>query len=127
MPRENVGSVPEFNVFFCLIATSRVILSWMLFIVNISAYKYQCNVRGFHKFPFSFRYLLCKKQKRNRCNTCTGQQATSMSLVSSKRQQSINRRPTISINRKVANNAQETAITLLGNGHGDSHICNKII
>ncbi|XP_048519891.1 neuropeptide CCHamide-1 receptor [Dendroctonus ponderosae] len=73
------------------------------------------------------RYLLCKKMKRNRCNTCTGQQATSMSLVSTKRQQSINRRPTMSINRKVVNNAQETSITLLGNGHGDPHICNKII
>lgn len=74
-----------------------------------------------------FRYLLCKKQRRNRCSTCTGQQATSMSLVSTKRQQSINRKPTMSIKRRMLNNGQETSITLLGNGHGDSHICNKII
>ncbi|XP_066153092.1 neuropeptide CCHamide-1 receptor [Euwallacea fornicatus] len=73
------------------------------------------------------RYLLCKKQQRNRCSTCTGQQATSMSLVSTKRSQSINRKPTMSINRRIINNAQETSITLLGNGHGDGHICNKII
>ncbi|KAF7282708.1 hypothetical protein GWI33_002173 [Rhynchophorus ferrugineus] len=73
------------------------------------------------------RYLLCKRQKRPRCNTCTGQHATSMSMMSTKRQ-SINRKSTISMNRRnIAANAQETSVTLLGNGHGDLHVNNKVI
>ncbi|XP_030754400.1 neuropeptide CCHamide-1 receptor-like [Sitophilus oryzae] len=73
------------------------------------------------------RYLLCKKQKRSRCNTCTGQHGTSMSMLSTKRQ-SINRKSTISINRRnLSANAQETSVTLLGNGHGDLQVNNKVI
>ncbi|XP_050299028.1 neuropeptide CCHamide-1 receptor [Anthonomus grandis grandis] len=67
------------------------------------------------------RYLLCKKQKRNRCSTCTSPHATTMSLVSTKRHQSINKKPvTTSLTRRNVNvNNQETSVTLLGNGNND--------
>ncbi|KAL1497336.1 hypothetical protein ABEB36_008318 [Hypothenemus hampei] len=64
------------------------------------------------------RYLLCQERKRNRSNTSTGHQATSMSMISTKRQQSLHRKPTVST-RIHTNNCQETSITLLGNGQGD--------
>ncbi|CAG9767105.1 unnamed protein product [Ceutorhynchus assimilis] len=72
------------------------------------------------------RYLLCKKPLRNRGSTY--QQATSMSLLSTKRYQSINRKPTISLTRRnTTTNPHETSVTLLGNGHGDPNPNNKIL
>lgn len=73
------------------------------------------------------RYLLCTKPKRSRCNTCQGQHATSMSLLSSKRMQSTcSRKGTLTANRRIAgtNENQETSITLLGNGH--EHACTRM-
>ncbi|XP_068913970.1 neuropeptide CCHamide-1 receptor isoform X1 [Tenebrio molitor] len=73
------------------------------------------------------RYLLCMKPKRSRCNTCQGQhQATSMSYVPTRRNQSVCSRKSrgISINRREPAIGQETSITLLGNGNG--HVCSKM-
>ncbi|KAJ8981897.1 hypothetical protein NQ317_007289 [Molorchus minor] len=72
------------------------------------------------------RYLLCIKPNRPRCNTCQAQHATSMSLVSMKRNQSAMSRKGlgISINRRLDPAVtQETSVTLLGNG---DHVCSKI-
>ncbi|XP_023310960.1 neuropeptide CCHamide-1 receptor-like [Anoplophora glabripennis] len=73
------------------------------------------------------RYLLCIKPKRSRCNTCQAQHATSMSLVSMKRNQSTISRKSrnVAINRRLDPAvAQETSVTLLGNG--SDHVCSKI-
>ncbi|XP_063915438.1 neuropeptide CCHamide-1 receptor [Zophobas morio] len=73
------------------------------------------------------RYLLCIKPKRSRCNTCQGQhQATTMSYVPTRRNQSVCSRKSrgVSINRRDPVIGQETSITLLGNGNG--HVCSKM-
>ncbi|XP_019880954.2 neuropeptide CCHamide-1 receptor [Aethina tumida] len=75
------------------------------------------------------RYLLCIKPKRSRCNTCQGQHTTQMSLVSTKRNQSIcsRRGRNVSINRRPMDPlvTQETSVALLLN-NGDEHMCSKI-
>ncbi|XP_017768833.1 PREDICTED: neuropeptide CCHamide-1 receptor [Nicrophorus vespilloides] len=74
------------------------------------------------------RYLLCIKPKRNRCDTCQGHHATTMSMVSTnKRKQSLcNRkgRPTSINKRQDLLIGHETSITLLGNGN--KHACSKM-
>ncbi|CAH0564396.1 unnamed protein product [Brassicogethes aeneus] len=78
------------------------------------------------------RYLLCIKPKRSRCNTCQGQHTTQMSLVSTKRQQSVcgvrKGGQGVSINRRPLEPpliTQETSVALLLN-NGEEHMCSKI-
>ncbi|KAF2886698.1 hypothetical protein ILUMI_19476 [Ignelater luminosus] len=70
------------------------------------------------------RYLLCLKPKRTRCNTCQGQHATSMTMMSTRRGPSTYKNRTTSTTRRPNLMGQETSITLLGNG--TEHVCSKM-
>ncbi|XP_031353932.1 neuropeptide CCHamide-1 receptor-like isoform X2 [Photinus pyralis] len=70
------------------------------------------------------RYLLCTKPKRTRCNTCQGQHATSLTMMSTRRVPSTLKNRNMSTNRRANLLGQETSITLLGNG--TDHVCSKM-